>query len=361
MASIILIISVLIINKQINFALDKPIGYTKDNIIHFDLEGKSRENSVSFFNALRNINGVEDAGGINQTLIREDGGSSTYGIYWPGKKEDSYIDFVIRGIDENLMNTLNIDMVDGKPFSKELGSLDSYVIFNETAIKIMNLKNPVGTKINLWGEERMIIGVMKDFHTASIMQNIPPLVFHYRPEQASMAMVRIKPNEERKTLEAIKQFYEQYNNGYIFNFKFLDDTYQAQYTSEQHVLKLAGYFAYMAILISCLGLLGLAAFNAELRKKELGLRKVLGSSSLGILKLLTTDFLKLVFISILFATPIAWILMDKWLSQFVYKIDMGWWLFVLAGLFTMLIACITVSLQGLRTALSNPVKSLRTE
>lgn len=361
MASIVLIISVLIINKQINYALDKPIGYNKNNIIHFDLEGKSSENIASFFSGLRNVPGVLDAGGINQTLIREDGGSSTYGVSWPGKKENSPIDFLIRGIDEHLMSTLGMKMETGSAFSDELGALDSYVLFNETAIKIMNLKNPVGTKINLWGEDKTILGVVKDFHTGSVMQSIPPLVFHYRPKEASMAMVSIKPEGEGKTLDAIKKFYEQYNSGYTFDFKFLDDTFQAQYTTEQHILKLASYFAYMAILISCLGLLGLAAFNAELRRKEIGIRKVLGSSSLGILKLLNIDFIKLVGLAILIAIPIAWFLMNSWLSQFVYKINISWWLFALAGVMVMLIALVTVSLQGLKAALTNPVKSLRTE
>ena len=361
MASIILIISVLIINKQTNFALNKSIGYQKENIIHFDLESKSSKDNASFFSGLRNVPGVLDAGGINQTLIREDGGSSTYGISWPGEKENNPIDFLIRGIDAHLMSTLNMKMAAGKPYSEDLGALDSYVLLNETAAKIMNLKDPVGTKINVWGEDKTILGVMKDFHTGSVMQNIPPLVFHYRPKEATLAMVSIKPGNESKTLDAIKNYYEQYNSGYTFDFKFLDDTFQAQYTTEQHILKLAGYFAYMAIIISCLGLLGLAAFNAEMRRKEIGIRKVLGSSSLGIIKLLNTDFLKLVGLSILLASPLAWYLMDNWLSQFVYKINMSGWLFALAGFIALLIALITVSAQGLKTAMANPVKSLRTE
>ena len=360
-ASIILIISVLIINKQVNYALDKPIGYNKENIVHFDLEGKSYENNSSFFDALRSIPGVVNAGGINQTLIREDGGSSTYGISWPGKQEGTMIDFLIRGIDANLMETLKIEMTEGKPFSKDLGALDSYVLFNESAIKAMNLKNPVGKRVVVWGEERTILGVMKDFHTGSVIQSIPPLAFHYRPHEATLAMVRITPEDERTTLENIRTFYEDYNPGYPLDFKFLNETYQAQYTSEQHVLKLASYFAYMAILISCLGLLGLAAFNAELRRKEIGIRKVLGSSSIGILKILTIDFLKLIGVSILVAIPVAWYLMKEWLSKFEYKIGMDWYLFILAGLLAIIVAIVTVSLQGLKAALSNPVNSLRAE
>jgi len=360
-ASLILIISVLIINKQVNFALDKSIGYNKDNVVYFDLEGKPYENSSTFFNALREIPGVENAGGLNQTLIREDGGSSTYGINWPGKQENRNIDFIIRSVDDNLINTLNIEIVQGEGFSKNLGALDQYLVLNEEAIKLMGLKEPVGTKVVLWGEERTIIGVMKNFHTASIMKDISPVIFRYEPTNLSMAMVKIKSGTTHQTLDNIKKFYADYNPGYNIDLKFLDEIFRAQYNSEQKVLKLSSYFAYMAILISCLGLLGLAAFNTELRRKEIGIRKVLGSSLFGILKLLSWDFLKLVGLSILIASPIAWYIMNNWLSQFAYKIDINWWIFFVAGLLSIFIAAITISLQTLRAANANPIKSLRTE
>lgn len=361
MASLILIISVLIINNQVNYAMDKSIGYNKENVVYFDLEGKAYQNTTSFFNSLQNLPGVVDAGGINQTLIREDGGSSTYGINWPGKIENKNIDFIIRSIDENLTQTLNIKMADGKAFSKELGALNSYLIINEEAARLMNLQQPVGTKVVLWGEEKTILGVMKDFHTASIMQPISPVIFQYEPDNLSLAMVRIKEGSDHATLDNIKKFYQDYNPGYEINLQFLDDTFKAQYSSEQRVLKLSGYFAYMAILISCLGLMGLAAFNTELRRKEIGIRKVLGASVFGILSMLSLDFLKLVIISLLLASPVAWYIMNGWLSQFVYKTDMNWWVFALGGVLTLVIAAVTVCLQTLKAAVANPVKSIRTE
>ena len=225
----------------------------------------------------------------------------------------------------------------------------------------MGLENPVGTKIILWGEEKTILGVMKNFHTASIMQPISPLVFKYEPNNLSMAMLRIKAEGHRETISNLRQFYSDYNPGYNLDIQFLDDTFRAQYNNEEKVLSLSSTFAYMAILISCLGLLGLAAFNTELRRKEIGIRKVLGSSAFGILKLLSIDFLKLVFLSILIASPIAWYLMNEWLAQFVYKIDISWYVFVTAGIISIVIAAVTVCLQTLKTAIANPVKSLRTE
>ncbi|MGB5818187.1 MAG: FtsX-like permease family protein [Saonia sp.] len=202
---------------------------------------------------------------------------------------------------------------------------------------------------------------MKDFHTASVMQAIAPIVFRYTPHNLERAMIKIKPGAERETIEGIKKIYNEYNPGYNFNFSFMDKTIEAQYLSEQRILSLARYFAYMAIFISCLGLFGLAAFNTEMRIKEIGIRKVLGSSSFGVLKLLSLDFIKLVLLSILIATPVAWYLMRDWLSQFVYRIDIGWTVFVTAGVLTIMISLITIGFQAIKAANAKPVKSLRTE
>jgi ABC-type antimicrobial peptide transport system permease subunit len=359
--SLVLIISVLVIGKQIDFAFTKTMGYEKENLIQFDLEGKAFQNPELLFRQLETINGVVSAGGISETIVREDGGSSTYGINWSGSDEEENIDFILRGIDEKLISTLNIEMAEGETFSQDLGTPESYLLFNEEAIRLMALKNPIGTKVKLWGEDKTILGVMKDFHTASVMQAISPIVFRYTPQNLEKAMIRIKPGTENEVIEGIKKIYNTYNPGYNFNFAFMDQTIEAQYLSEQRILSLARYFAYMAIFISCLGLFGLAAFNTEMRIKEIGIRKVLGSSSFGILKLLSSDFLKLVLLSILMASPIASYLMRDWLLQFAYRIAIGWTVFVFAGVLTILISLATISFQAIKAANANPVKSLRTE
>jgi ABC-type antimicrobial peptide transport system permease subunit len=361
MVSLILIISVLLIGRQINYAFTKPMGYQKENLIELDLEGKAFQNPELLFQELENINGVISAGGISETIVREDGGSSTYGIDWPGRIEEDNIDFILRGVDEKLVNTLNIEMSEGQDFSRDLGAPESYVLLNEEAVRLMRLKNPVGTKVKLWGEDKTIIGVMKDFHTASVMQTIAPIVFRYTPLNLEKAMIRIKEGTEHEVIEHIKEIYNEYNPGYGFNFSFMDQTIEAQYLSEERILSLARYFASMAIFISCLGLFGLAAFNTDMRIKEIGIRKVLGSSSFGILKLLSSDFIKLVLLSILAASPIAWYIMKDWLSQFAYKINIGWTVYVIAGLLAILIALATISFQVIKAANTNPVKSLRTE
>ena len=361
MASLVLIISVLIINNQLNFALTKPIGYQKDNIVQIDLEGKAYDNIPFFFDEIEKIEGVERVGGLSQSIVREDGGSSTYGIDWAGKPADLEVDFIVRNVDKNLTQTLNIEMVEGEPFNEKLGSPESYVLFNEEAIRIMGLENPVGQKINLWGEDKTILGVMKDFHTASVMQPISPVVFKYSPNNLALAMVRIHSGSEMKTIENLKRLYTDYNPGYNFNFTFQDQMFNAQYSSEQRILSLSKYFAILAVFISCLGLFGLAAFNNEMRVKEIGVRKVLGSSTYAILQLLFLDFLKLVLIAILIATPVAWYLMSGWLQQFAYRTNIGWAVFAIASILTILIALATVSFQAIKAASANPVKSLRTE
>ncbi len=361
MASLVLIISVLIINDQVDFALTKPIGYQKKNMIHFDLEWKAYENAPLLFDEIEKIDGVESAGGISESLIREDGGSSTYGLEWPGKAENLEIDFVLRRVDESLIRTLNIEMVEGDAFTQELGSPESYLVLNEEAINLMGLTDPIGKKIQLWGEDKTILGVMKNFHTASVMQPISPVVFRYAPKNLDLAMVRIQRGTEVKTVERIKQVYTDYNPGFNFNFAFQDQSVNAQYLNEQRILSLSRYFAFLAIFISCLGLFGLAAFNTELRTKEIGIRKVLGSSSLEILKLLSSDFMKLIVLSIALAIPIAWYAMNDWLLQFAYKITIGWWVFAVSGILAIVIAMITISFQAIKAARANPVKSLRTE
>ena len=279
----------------------------------------------------------------------------------PEKIENKNIDFIIRAVDEQLVGTLGMQIKDGRTFSDNLKNNRSYLLLNETAAKVMGLKDPVGIKVKLWGEERTILGVMKDFHTASIHQPISPLLFHYSPDDVSMAMVRIEAGSERKVIDNLTAFYSKLNPGYPLDLQFLDETFHAQYLTEERTLTLAKYFAGLTILISCLGLFGLAAYDTERRTKEIGIRKVLGANTKGLIALLSKDFLKLVTIAIILASPLAWLLMSRWLQDFAYRISIEWWVFVLAGLSALLIALLAVSFQAIKAALSNPVKSLRTE
>ena len=225
----------------------------------------------------------------------------------------------------------------------------------------MGLKNPIGTKVNMWVEDKTIVGVVKDFHISSLHEVIAPFVFRFDPKGTSTFMVKIKPGKERETISRVEELYKKFNPGYVFEYRFLDELYQAQYISEQRVSEISKYFAALAIIISCLGLFGLATFNAEVRTKEIGIRKVLGATVSNIMVMLSKDFVVLIIISMTIAFPLAWIAMNAWLDGFAYRIKISAEVFIVAGVAMILLALITVSYQSLRSALMNPVKSLRTE
>ena len=359
--SLVLIVAVVVIYRQVEYAQSKNLGYDRANILYFEKEGKVHENADAFLAAIRKVPGVVHASGIQQSLVNNGAGPSTYGIDWPGKTAKDLINFAVRAVDFEMIETLGIPFREGRSFSREFGSEDRGLIFNETAVKVMGMKNPVGSSVSMWGEEKTIIGVVKDFHIASLHEPIAPMVFTYRPANTALIMVKIAAGREKETIGRLQQFYAAYNPGYVLDFKFLDDEFQAQYVSERRISVLSRYFAGLAVLISCLGLFGLAAFTAEQRTKEIGIRKVLGASTAGLAGHLAGDFLKLVLLAVVIAAPVAWWLMDQWLGSFAYHIDLRWWMFVLAGLTAMLIAVLTVGFQSVRAALANPVHSLKSE
>jgi len=261
-----------------------------------------------------------------------------------------------------------MEMVAGRSFSRNFGDGNygeeaTKVIFNEAAIKLMGLKDPVGKNVRIFERNAVIIGVVKDFHFESLHEPVKPAYMKLQgPNNGwNKIMIRVKAGEERETIARIQQFYEAYNPGFPFSFNFLDETYQKQYTTETRVSILSRYFAGLAILISCLGLFGLATFTAQRRQKEIGIRKVVGASVNSIVGMLSKDFLKLVLIAVLLAFPLSYLAMHEWLQSFAYRISIGVDVFLIAGGAVFLITVITISYQAIRAALANPVKSLRTE
>lgn len=359
--SLVLIVGVMVIVKQVNFVQQKNIGYDKSNIIHFNKEGKLIENGEAFMAELKKVPGVMNASSLEQNVMQKGNGSSTYGINWPGKPPDARIDFAIRVVDEGLIETMGMKIMNGRSFSKKYGTEENGLIFNEYAVKVMGLKDPVGTKVNLWGEDKTIIGVVKDFHISSLHEPIAPLVFRFAPANTSTIMVKIAPRKERETIAQVQALYTKFNPGFLFEYRFLDEVYQAQYISEQRVSVISKYFAALAIIISCLGLFGLATFNAEVRTKEIGIRKVLGASVSNVMVMLSRDFVILIIIAMMIGFPVAWIAMNSWLNGFAYHIDVSADLFIIAGVALIALTLITVSYQSLKVALRSPVKSLRTE
>ncbi|MBW3544281.1 MAG: ABC transporter permease [Bacteroidetes bacterium] len=359
--SIFLIVAVLVVYKQIEYTQTKNLGYNKENIIHFEMEGGKENNFEVFLTEMKNIPGVLQASSIGHSLVEGGYSSSSSTVQWEGKNPDDIVEMESVRVNYNMIELLEIEMLAGRTYSKSFSDESSKIIFNEAAIKAMGLKDPIGKVVKLWNQEMQIVGVAKDFHFQSFHEKVKPLFFILAPESTWIVMAKVEAGKEQQALAGIQQLYQKANPGLPFAYKFMDEGYQAQYEAEQRVAVLSRYFAGLAVLISCLGLYGLAAFAAEQRTKEIGIRKVLGASVSSIMTLLSKDFIKLISISIILGSLLSWIAMSRWLEGFAYRIELGWWVFVVAGAAALIIALSTVSYQALKAATANPVKNLRTE
>lgn len=358
--SVILIVAVLVIFKQIEYVQTKNLGYNNENIIYFGSEGRVNDNRETFLSEIKNIPGVVNASSIGHNLVGRQ--NNTSGLNWEGKNQDEKILFENVRVNYGLLETLEIEMLSGRSFSREFSTDTTKIIFNETAIDILGFEDPIGKVVRLWDQHDLeIIGVAKDFHFQSLHESVKPLFFRINTDYNWNIMVRIEAGKEKETLEKLQAFYVDFNPGFTFEYNFLDVQFQKQYAAEQRVAILSKYFAGFAILISCLGLFGLAAFTAERRLKEIGIRKALGSSVTNIIILLTGDFTRLVFVSIVIALPVSYFLVSNWLNRFAYHIDLGAWFFVGAGLTALLIAWVTVTTQAVKAAKVNPSQCLRNE
>ena len=356
--SILLIISVMVVYQQMTYIQAKNLGFNKDNVLTFGNEGNLSENPNTFLQEIKKLPGVVETSTFWHNVVGDYG--TTWDVKWEGKLPDEKINFATLNVDYNWMELLDLAMIGGRTYQEAYGTENEKIIFNETAIKAMGLKNPIGQTINLWGTDRQIIGVVKDFHFASLYEGIMPCFIQFSPNNAS-SIVRIKAGEEQNTLLQIEKAYKAYNADLPFNFSFLDEEYATLYAAEQRVTTLSQYFAGIAILISCLGLFGLATFTAAQRQKEISIRKVLGASITNLWQLLSKDFIGLVLIAALVAMPLGYYLLNDWLSQFAYRTNLSWWIFATTGLGTLLIALGTVSFQAIRAALANPSGVLKGE
>lgn len=358
--SIIMIVSVLVVYKQIEFVQNTNLGYDKDNVIYFDVEGRVKENTETFLSEIKQIPGVQNAASTTSDMT---GHSWSVGLSWEGKTTDDKIRTELMSVNPDFLETLGLEVKEGRFFSRDFGSDTTKVVVNEAAARIMGFENAIGKHVKGLGSLE-IIGVVKDFHLESFHEEVKPQVFllHRRNfAPASLIMVRIEAGREKETLERLDAFYKVYNPGFPLDYTFIDDDYQALYTAEQRVSTLSKYFAGLAILISCLGLFGLAAFTAQRRIKEIGIRKILGSSDFAIVRLLSGDFTSTVFIAIMIALPLSYFITAKWLAGFAYRIDLEWWFFAGSGCLALLIALFTVALQTVKASRVNPTACLKQE
>jgi hypothetical protein len=357
--SVIFIVAVTVVYKQIEYVQSKNLGYDKDQIIYFDREGNVKEKTETFLSEIKNIPGIVQASSSSHRLLGHQ--SQTSDLAWEGKNPEEIIPFQIAWINHDLIETLGIKMATGRPFSRAFVTDSAAIILNEAAIVAMGLTDPVGKVVNMWGKNRQIVGVTNNFHFKSLHEKVEPMLFILQPEETGHMFVKIEAGKESEVIGKLSKVYEAYNPGFVLNYNFLDADYQALYAAEQRVSVLSRYFAGLAILISCLGLFGLATFTAERRRKEIGIRKVLGSTEMGIVYLLTGEFTKMVLVAVVIALPISYLLTKQWLDNFAFSIDLQWWYFVGAGLAALLIAWLTVGLQAVKAARINPIQSLRDE
>jgi putative ABC transport system permease protein len=359
--SAIFIASVLIIYRQVNFIQSKNLGYERDHLIHFEIplgmDSAKLKATETFVRELNNIPGVVNASSYYHTLMGDHGSIS--GLEWPAKDPSANIEFANLEVGYNFLETAGIKLRQGRGFSANPNSRHE-IVFNEMAIRAMGLKDPIGKTVKFWGEEKEIVGVAADFNFESLYTQVKPCFFQVYPVMPNV-LVKIKTGNEKQTIAMIGKAFTDFNKGLAFDYRFLDQDYQALYISETRIGIMSRYFAGLAIIISCLGLFGLAAFSAQRRQKEIGIRKIVGASVTSVALLLSREFLILVGIAILVAFPLVWWTMNDWLSGFAYRVTIGVDIFVITAAAAMLITILTISFQSVKAALSNPVKSLRSE
>lgn len=367
--AILLIIATSIVVRQIKYGLNRETGYDKNNLIYAFTQGDIDKHYQAIKAELLNGGSVLSMTQSQNPITQR--WSDSWGYKWEGSsKADEKIDFLRLGSDADFAKTIGVKILQGRDIDVYKYPTDSSaIVLNEAAVKAMNVKDPLGMNIRSVGDTSAnggwhVVGVMKDFVIESpFQQSINPLMM-FGPGNGFSQVIHMKldPAKDPKTnIDAIEKVFKKFNPDYPFDYVFADESYANKFKEAQRTGTLASLFAGLTIFISCLGLFGLATYMAESRIKEIGVRKVLGASVMGITALLSKDFLKLVVISFVIASPIAWYAMNKWLDEYSYRINVEWWVFVLAGLLSVFIAIITVSYQAISAARSNPVKSLRTE
>lgn len=357
--SIILIISTVIIGQQLKYIRQKNLGFDKENILTFN--GRK---FADHFDAVKaelekepGITGV--TAGSNDIMNIQ---STTGDAEWDGKAADQ-ANFMINQIDvdRNFLKVLNLQLVSGAGFTGTPADSTHYIL-NEEAVRQMRIKDPIGKRFKFHDREGTIVGVVKDFHFKNMRLNIQPCIISYKMFWNWWRFyVKTNSNNAPQAIAAVQRLWKEYNPDYELEYQFLDQRFDEMYKNDIHVGELFNCFAGIAIIISCLGLFGLVTYMAETKIKEIGIRKTLGASVSNIILLLSKDFMKLVFISFLIAFPIAWVMMNKWLTNYAYRTQLQWWVFAVAGTCAFAIAFITVGSKAFRAAQSNPVKALRSE
>ena len=359
-ASVILIICTIIIYQQIQYGKKRDLGFKKDNLVTTSLEGNMKVHFATIKNDLLNTGVVENASMSNGNVLNM--GSNSGDFSWEGKAPDKQVLITMEWVSPEFISTQGIQLKQGRGFYENFKADSTNIIINETLAKTIATKNIVGSVINRDNTKYTVVGVVKDFVSNNVYKPADPLIMFADTAYAHVLSIRFKADVDlTSALAKVEKVIKTNNPGYPFSYEFVDEVFGQFFKAETLIGKLAGIFSSLAIIISCLGLFGLASFTAERRTKEIGIRKVLGASVSGITGLLSKDFLKPVLLSVIIAFPVSWWLMFNWLNEYEYKMTIHWWVFAIAGLLVVLIALATISFQSIRAAFANPAKSLRTE
>ena len=375
--SILLLIATIVMSRQTDFMQNVNLGFDKENLLYLQTEGAlSKYNGyMAFKEAAEKMPGVllvdksSEAPHKMSFLVDEDDGiretdkADDSAIKWEGKLKGEKVGFKPTSVGFDFLKLMDLGVVEGRGFSRDFAtdSADAFMI-NEQAVKEMGIKDPIGKWISAWNKSGHIVGVLKNYNINSLHERIRPLIIDVKEyENFGVVLVRTEAGKAKEAIASLQTVYKQINPDYPFSFRFVDEDTNKSYQSEQLMTKLSNLFAVLAIAISCLGLLGLIMFSAEQRTREIGIRKALGATVSSIVGLLSRDFVKIVILSFVIATPVSAWLMAQWLSGFAYKIELSWWIFASAGIVALLIALGTISVQAFQSARANPVESLRSE
>ena len=356
----LLIISTLTVKKQLDYIQNANLGIERDNMVYMNMSGPMYERYEQLKTQLLQYPSIDHVLMTSHTPINVN--LSTNDYVWPGKDLNKEYDINILWTEVEFQEAFGVEMTEGRFFQADIASDSNSLVLNEKAVEVMGLENPLGTYIKGWDKEpKLIIGVMKDFHMKSLHSSIEPMVVELNKGNKWSLFVHLGPGQTKEGLAALDHTWNELLPDYPLEYEFLDDTYASMYESELTVGKLSYYFTAIAIIISCLGLLGLSTFIARQKTKEIGIRKILGATVLDIVRFLSRDFVLLVMIAVLIASPIAWYVLENWLGKFTYKVEIDIWIFVYALILSLMVSILTMSVQSYKAASQDPVKALKYE
>jgi predicted permease len=360
--SIFLIIGSLVVFRQVEYIRGMDLGYDRENVIWFNMGGEIRQKFPAVKEKLLEHPAIISLTRVNTPPIWAESSVSSSNVRWEGQKAGENVAILnIMGVDPEFSETFKIEMIEGHFFDWDMPSeLESGWILNETAVKAMGLESPIGARFTVWDEEGTVIGVVKDFHFSSLHDAIQPLAMK-AGWGVDNIMARLADDDIQAGITHIEASLKEMIPGYSLKYRFLDDMFNEEYIAEQRSSSIMKYITILAIFISCLGLFGLASYTAEQRTREIGVRKVLGSSVSGIVLLLSKEFTRWVLIANIIAWPAAWFAANRWLQNFAYRTPVGWWIFIVSGLIALVFALLTVGFQAFKAAVINPAESLRYE